>query len=734
MAEDNFELNIFQSAPKARPAPKAPAAAPAVKPVPAAAPRTAFIKTDSKKAEHARARAAASGGAPAARPAGNGEHATKKGASFVPSSAPRHAHAETGEKRKRPDQDGSEKKPKRPEGVISSLFSFNPEISTHDVHVAEPQKAFEIMTADTYAELPINKHLVDTLDKRMGITTLTIAQRMAIPHLLQHKDVLLKSPTGSGKTLAYAVPIVQAMLSAPKKVERADGVLALVLTPTRELALQTLEVFTHLLYSCVGIVPGAVMGGEKKKAEKARLRKGVSVLIGTPGRLLDHLQHTQSLRMDNLQWLVLDEADRLTDQGFEKEVGDIVGLVNQYQRKDGRRTNVLLSATLTDSVKRLAQISLNEPTLVDAVEDGSEDKPKPKPAKVVQPKAAPAAALAAQEPDDAVSMDSDAEEEEAAPETYTTAAGLEQYFAVVPAKQRLVALLAFLQAECVRSEGKAIVFFSTRDAVRYFELLLAAAAKDTGPRPLGDLPLFYLHGGAAQQERTRAYFAFCKATKGVLFCTDVAARGLDMPMVKWIVQASPPSSIPEYIHRVGRTARMQTSGSSLLLLLVNEVEFASTLGQAGMRLTEKKVDDLLRGLVPRAPPTPAGVEQAHEKATDLQIQLERIVLHDATLHEAAKAAFQSTIGSYSTYPASLKHIFNVKFLHLGHFAKSFALRDAPSEGQSKKSKKTKHGKDRKDRDGEPKRRKTLKETVNEEFGAGSKADLMVKRSKPGKRK
>lgn len=160
---------------------------------------------------------------------------------------------------------------------------------------------------------------------------------------------------------------------------------------------------------------------------------------------------------------------------------------------------------------------------------------------------------------------------------------------------------------------KAIVFFSTRDAVRYFELLFGAAAKEEGAKkPLGELPLFYLHGGATQQERTRAYFAFCKASTGALFCTDVAARGLDMPMVmthsiiisifystelnplhecypltlqvKWIIQASPPTSIPEYIHRVGRTARMETSGSSMLMLMPNEVEFVSTLATAGVRL------------------------------------------------------------------------------------------------------------------------------------------------------
>ena len=104
-------------------------------------------------------------------------------------------------------------------------------------------------------------------------------------------------------------------------------------------------------------------------------------------------------------------------------------------------------------------------------------------------------------------------------------------------------MIAFLQAECVLTTSKAIIFFNTRDAVRFFEVLFAIEGTN---HPLGSLPLFYLHGGATQQERTKAYFAFCKAPSGALFCTDVAARGLDMPNVKWIVQASPPTSIPEY--------------------------------------------------------------------------------------------------------------------------------------------------------------------------------------------
>ena len=149
---------------------------------------------------------------------------------------------------------------------------------------------------------------------------MTEAQYSSIPLLLKRKDVLVKSQTGSGKTLAYAIPIVQTLQQISPKIDRTSGILALVIVPTRELVLQTYTWFVKILKPFTWVVASYLMGGEKKKSEKARIRKGVNILVSTPGRLLDHLSSTKNLNLGRLQWLVLDEADRLLDLGYEKDV------------------------------------------------------------------------------------------------------------------------------------------------------------------------------------------------------------------------------------------------------------------------------------------------------------------------------------------------------------------------------------------------------------------------------
>ena len=135
----------------------------------------------------------------------------------------------------------------------------------------------------------------------------TRVQRMAIPLILAGRDVVVRSETGSGKTMTFLLPLAHtlASISSPRRVVRGDGTLAIVLSPTRELAAQVHNWAQRTLKTTPWIVTGIVSGGEKPKSEKARLRKGVTLLIGTPGRLLYHLQNTKSFRTDGLRWLIL---------------------------------------------------------------------------------------------------------------------------------------------------------------------------------------------------------------------------------------------------------------------------------------------------------------------------------------------------------------------------------------------------------------------------------------------
>ena len=605
--------------------------------------------------------------------------------------------------------------------------------------------------------------------------------------------MLLRSPTGTGKTLAYAVPVVQALqaLNDPR-VSRSDGPVALVLTPTRELAAQSFEVFQQLLSPYRWVVPGMVIGGEKKKSEKARLRKGLNVIVATPGRLLDHIKTTQCLNFEHLRFLVLDEADRMTDAGFEEDLTAILSAL-ELQAKTPR-INIMLSATLTDSVQKLAALSLRNPAIVDTVEgsgahDGSGDAlvsslpPSLTPRRgshmpttvgtLKDLKDASATSIGSSSGGDgtaaaAAAAAADAAAEPSAAVRYTLPAKLRQHFCIVPAKQRLVSLLSFLREKCQLRTAKALVFVASRnEAVFYEELLtgdggsgnkvkekkrhsssLSAAAAGTAtksvkassaniealmdaahgkkhlrnssgssrgsgngrlglgeeevddggggggggggvqddgldlgsPGPvLGNTPLYFLHGGMAQGARTKSFFAFCRAPKGVLFCTDVAARGLDFPHVSWILQTSAPASVAEYVHRCGRTARLDQAGSALLLLLPTEGEFLNVLSSHALTASAVTPDDMWVCMGQGAEGRRAGVSR-------LQMQLENRVLMQDGLIAAARAAFIAYVRSYSTYPKAVKHIFHPKRLHLGHLSKSFALRETPAVVHTKDSK------------------------------------------------
>ncbi len=182
-----------------------------------------------------------------------------------------------------------------------------------------------------------------------------------------------------------------------------------------------------------------------------------------------------------------------------------------------------------------------------------------------------------------------------------------------------------------------------------------------------------------QEDRTKTYHEFCESSGGILFCTDVAARGLDLPSVDWIVQYDPPEELQEYVHRVGRTARMGRRGEALLFLTAGpELGYLQVLQQ---RHTI--------GLKPLALPRVLGglhiVENERSKvsfskppALILQQQFERLVV-SAELNLHARAAFQTWLRAYTAYPKSLKHIFHHRNLHLGHVARSFGLKEQPSK-------------------------------------------------------
>uniref|UniRef100_W5MEJ5 ATP-dependent RNA helicase n=1 Tax=Lepisosteus oculatus TaxID=7918 RepID=W5MEJ5_LEPOC len=556
----------------------------------------------------------------------------------------------------------------RPLVRTSSLFRNNPDIPA----VSRPDVAQlreKVFTSDSFTDLELHPHLVSTLNNVLNVSCVRSVQKQTIPLLLTGRDVVVRSQTGSGKTLAYGIPLVQSLQAVHPKIKRSDGPLAVLVVPTRELAQQSFQIIQKLLKPFTWIVPGVLMGGEKRKSEKARLRKGINILISTPGRLVDHIKNTESIAFTAVRWLILDEADRTLDLGFEK---DLTVILNALNAAGAQRQNVLLSATLTEGepgVSRLAGICLKEPVTVHASEGAAQSE-------------------------EARELTSDPSSTGLS-ESFTVPEKLQQHMAIVPSKLRLVCLAAFILGKC-KGEGaqKMIVFLSSCEAVEFLQSLFSkvlcgsAGSQGTGAeRPLMDF--MRLHGNMEQEERTEVFQKFSQSKTGILLCTDVAARGLDLPRVTWIVQYTPPASPAEYVHRVGRTARIGARGNSLLFLTPSETAYLAVLANHNISMSEMKMEDILANLMLDDRFAGRG-KWDKKKGIDIFIPRpvdRRALVLDQAWENRAQAsaktewasgsALQSFLRAYTTYPAGLKHVFHIRTLHLGHTAKSFGLRDAP---------------------------------------------------------
>ncbi|XP_051153338.1 probable ATP-dependent RNA helicase DDX31 [Leptopilina boulardi] len=635
----------------------------------------------------------------------------------------------------------------KPTGKISSLFGNNPDVPNIGQRYVKPVQE-NVFSGINFSDLDIHPFSVSNLEQNMQITKMTTVQQKGIPVILSGKDVLIRSQTGSGKTLTYSLPIIELLQKITPKITRNSGLKALIVVPTRELALQTYECFLKLLKPFMWIVPGYLVGGEKRKAEKARLRRGCNILIATPGRLLDHIKHTEALKLNDVSYFVLDEADRMLDMGYEKDISGIVSALKisvsdpketgydpikmlrqnsikkfsddneELQEKNenedklkedekeeedknvntkrvynsesemdsddgnvyiGRkkkkiikddkndltknvkqenidgdsnqstRQTILLSATLTQAVEKLAGLTMKNPTFVDAAKENLE-----------------------------ISGDniSDMNEDLIVPQSVV------QSYIITPPKLRLVSLCAYIRGKCLSSgQHKILVFMATQDMIDYHtEILTSILSKpedenDEDSDPLVDVEFFKLHGNMSQKERTEVFKTFKKANSGVLFCTDVAARGLDLPKVDSVVQYTGPLSARDYVHRIGRTARAGSSGTATIFLTPPEIEFVRMLESRRIRIKQDNMNDVLEKLLGHL----SKYRSTEAAAIALQNEFENLVIENKKLHEKACKAYISWIRFYASYPREMREIFDRKELHLGHYAKSFALRDPPQK-------------------------------------------------------
>ncbi|KAF8488414.1 P-loop containing nucleoside triphosphate hydrolase protein [Gautieria morchelliformis] len=643
------------------------------------------------------------------------------------------------------DMSRSEATSSRPTQYISSLFSSNPIISVSSEHsaprkISKPSNA--PVNASTFEGLGLSPLIISHLSTKMGISQPTSIQRTALPSLLgstELRDAFIQSQTGSGKTLSFLLPIIQDLLplSSLSYIDRSIGTLAIIIAPTRELAKQISDVLEVLLTLRLRppsddpddsspdlssqrltrwLVSGLLTGGATRTHEKARLRKGIPILVSTPGRLLDHLQNTTAFDVGRCRWLVLDEADRLMDLGFEETIKGILKsldgrrklavLAEQEGGSSGvvrwdwkERRNVLCSATIREDVQKLAGVALNHPVVIKAIDAVSGPSQSHGPTSFATSN-----------------------------EKFTPPSQLTQKFVVVPLKLRLVTLVALLRTlltqdiECERQHTRIIVFLSCTDSVDFHWNLLGGAVMDGdeghvpdssseddladtsrtphAPRTtkvkvqstlLPNTHIYRLHGSLPLETRLTSLKGFSsKPSNGespvdlfsILLCTSVASRGLDLPLVRAVIQHDLPTEggATEYVHRVGRTARVGKGGEAWAIVSPSEERWVpwveermgETSDNRQIKLQNVSVEGILRSGF-------GGQGKEYEaRATQVQLSFERWVLRSSDQAELARKAYVSHMRAYATHPSDEKHLFHVRHLHLGHLAKAFALREAPN--------------------------------------------------------
>ncbi|XP_069683716.1 ATP-dependent RNA helicase DDX55 [Periplaneta americana] len=443
--------------------------------------------------------------------------------------------------------------------------------------------------------------------KSMKFKTMTPVQAACIPLLLSNKDVAAEAVTGSGKTLAFVIPMLELLQKRSEKLKRHE-VGGIIISPTRELATQTSQVLAQFLSKVDNLTQMLLVGGNSVASDVEKFRaNGANILIATPGRLEDLLTRRTDINLPaavkSLELLVLDEADRLLDLGFEKTLTTIL----QYLPRQ-RRTG-LFSATQTKELGQLVRAGMRNPVLIAVQEKNNK------------------------------SVGTKTNETEV-----STPMTLENYYTICEPEDKLATLIGFLKSQ--GNHQKYMLFFSTCACVDYFATVLKEL--------ISDLQIFGIHG-KMKDKRYKVFNSFRKATSGVLICTDVMARGVDIPEVHWVIQYDPPSSAASFVHRCGRTARIGNHGSALVMLLPTEDAYVDFIYRnQKVRLTELRV------------PSPAA---------NVTSRVRSLQLKDRAVMDKALRAFVSHIQAYAKHECNV--ILRLKDLNFGKLAMGFGLLKLP---------------------------------------------------------
>ncbi|XP_071428237.1 ATP-dependent RNA helicase DDX55 isoform X1 [Pithys albifrons albifrons] len=482
----------------------------------------------------------------------------------------------------------------------------------------------EAVTEGSWESLPVplSAGVLRAL-RELRFQHMTPVQSATIPLFMSNKDVAAEAVTGSGKTLAFVIPILEILLRREEKLKKMQ-VGAIIITPTRELAIQIDEVLSHFTKHFPRFSQILLIGGRNPMEDVEKFKeRGGNIIVATPGRLEDLFRRKAdgldlASCVKSLDVLVLDEADRLLDMGFEASLNAILDFLPK-QRRTG-----LFSATQTQEVENLVRAGLRNPVRISVKEKGV-----------------------------------------AATNTQKTPTRLENYYMICKADEKFNQLVHFLRQH---KQEKHLVFFSTCACVEYYGKALESLIKQ--------VTIMSIHG-KMKHKRNKIFTEFRKLPGGILVCTDVMARGIDIPEVHWVLQYDPPSSArfalfaacqhfrvrltlllggsSAFVHRCGRTARIGNVGSALVFLLPMEESYVNFLS-----INQK---------------CPMQEMKPQTNVLDLLPKLKSMALADRAVFEKGMKAFVSYVQAYAKHECNL--IFRIKDLDFASLARGFALLKMP---------------------------------------------------------
>ncbi|KAF4592232.1 ATP-dependent RNA helicase DBP3 [Ophiocordyceps camponoti-floridani] len=417
-------------------------------------------------------------------------------------------------------------------------------LSKHHIAVSDPRQT-SLRPVMEFDHLPSTNLLEKSPSPMAGFKAPTPIQAAAWPYALSGRDVVGVAETGSGKTLAFALPCVEALSDDGQAARKATR--AIVVSPTRELAMQT-HVQLARLASLVGLGCVCIYGGASKDEQRAQLKRGCDVIVATPGRLKDFMSDG-TVQLGRVRFVVLDEADRMLDRGFEDDIKHILGSCPAREQ----RQTLMFTATWPQSVQALASTFMVEPVKITVGTSATAVAGSSSETGVVELQANPR---------------------------------ITQRVEVVDPQDKETRLLQILRQH---QQGK-----HKNDRILVFCLYKKEATRVEGMLSRKGIRVGGIHGDLRQEQRTRSLEAFKSGATPVLVATDVAARGLDIPEVKLVINVTFPLTAEDYVHRIGRTGRAGNSGEAITLFTVHDKTHSGSLINILKGANQPVPDELLK--------------------------------------------------------------------------------------------------------------------------------------------